>query len=69
MRERLAGVVQDCACGLRYMRSALDLPAIESARAHCPCGRELGEWRGRHRPVFEAEEPHAQAIVSFILPD
>jgi hypothetical protein len=51
------------------MRNACELSVIESARAHCPCGRMLGEWLGRHRLVFEAEDPDSQAIVSFVLPN
>jgi hypothetical protein len=69
MGEPLPGVVLDCACGLRYMRDVLELTAIESARAHCLCGRVLGEWQGLHRLVFEPEEPRAQAIVSLIWPN
>jgi len=69
MGGRSADVVLDCACGLRYMRDACELSVIESARAHCPCGRMLGEWQGRHRLVFEAEDPDSQAIVSFVLPN
>lgn len=49
--------IHDCVCGLRYMRGAIDLDAIEDARAYCPCRALLGEWRGMQRLVFEPEDP------------
>lgn len=52
----LAGHIQDCACGLRYMRSVVDLVNIEAGQALCPCARVLGEWNGKQRLVFEPEE-------------
>jgi hypothetical protein len=59
----LEGPIFDCVCGLRYIRTVIALPAPEHAKAHCPCTALLGEWRGRQRLVFEAEEPLLPAEV------
>jgi hypothetical protein len=66
MKDRRPGVVVDCACGLRYMRSTSTLTAVERASAHCPCQRPLEEWQGIERVIFEAEDPAAPAIFTRI---
>ena len=57
------GPIFDCVCGLRYMRSVIELVSPEHAQAHCTCGAMLGEWRGLQRLVFDAEEPELPALV------
>lgn len=54
---RKYGAIFDCACGLRYMRSVIELDAIERASAYCPCRALVGEWNGPHRLVFDSEDP------------
>lgn len=57
MSMQLGAVIHDCTCGLRYMRSVVDLDGLEHAKVYCPCGALLGEWNGMQRIVFEAEDP------------
>ena len=64
LRDMPDGPIHDCQCGLRYMRSVIDLETLEHASLHCPCNALLGEWNGMQRLVFDAEDPLLPPILN-----
>ena len=46
----------ECNCGLRFMRTAIPIPAPEISRMRCACGNIIGAWNGAYRLAFEPED-------------
>jgi hypothetical protein len=49
-------IIVDCACGLRYMRTAIRSDLDEMGHFRCTCGQVIGAWNGPYRLDFEPEE-------------
>ena len=56
MTEYESPALLECACGLRFMRSATRTLAPEAGQMRCACGNVIASWNGPYRLSFEPED-------------